>query len=124
MLAHEFFHYWRDHAGRLTDDSWHEEFAANRLAVSYSKAFCPQVLDEALALRDRVNGHLGHLFTEPCEKILARCHEASPGRTGYEIDLPSMAVVQLELIHRLATSPADLASDLEQLLGARPETSS
>jgi geranylgeranyl pyrophosphate synthase len=118
VLAHEFFHFWRHHAGRLSEDSWHEEFAANRLAVSYSARFCPDVLEQALRLRERVSAQLGHLFDETGERILARCHEPSSGPVGYEVDLPAMAVVQLELVSRLAAAPADLASDVARLLGA------
>jgi len=41
LLAHEMFHAWRHVCGRLSDDAWHEEFIANRLAMGYALRHAP-----------------------------------------------------------------------------------
>jgi len=42
LLAHELFHAWRHTVGRLSEDAWHEEFVANRLAMGYALRFEPK----------------------------------------------------------------------------------
>jgi len=48
LLAHELMHAWRHACGRLSDDAWHEEFVANRLAMGYALRFEPEAAQATL----------------------------------------------------------------------------
>jgi hypothetical protein len=47
VVAHEFFHFWRDAAGRLTNSLWREEWVANRMAASLVAAEDPALVQRA-----------------------------------------------------------------------------
>jgi hypothetical protein len=102
VLAHEMFHFWRHACGRLTRDHWHEEWAANRLAVAYSSIHEPRALASSLVLGERVLSRLPERIDEQAEQVLRRCPAPHPGAAGYAMDIVSVAVVTLEMIRRLA----------------------
>ena len=54
VLAHEMFHYWRHVAGCITEDYWHEEWAANQLAVAYARQYANDVLVASVQLAERI----------------------------------------------------------------------
>lgn len=115
VLAHEMFHFWRWASGRLTQDHWHEEWAANRLAVAYARVYAPEALRSSLALADRVCGRFAGVLEAHAPAILARCHRAG-STTGYGMGMLAVGVVELDLVRRLAREPLDLRSEIASLV--------
>jgi geranylgeranyl pyrophosphate synthase len=115
VLAHEMFHFWRNATGRLTYDSWHEEYAANRLAVGYAQRFCPRTLQSALELARRVRERFPQLLDAHADATLERC---ASYRTdgGYGMEMLQTAVVHLEMVTRLAAEAPDFQQDLQNLV--------
>ena len=120
VFAHEMFHFWRHAAGRLTDDSWHEEYAANRLAVGYAQRFCPDALARGLALAQGVRERFPGALDARAEAILRGCVTYRCG-AGYDMDMKQAATVHMEMIRRLAAGCPDFGSDLDDLLSAPTE---
>ncbi len=119
VLAHEMFHYLRQVSGRMTGDHWHEEWAANRLAVAYLNRFAPEVLAGSLQLAIGVLAKHSQLVDDRVAKVLDRCHECCPdAREGYDMDVMSMAIVSMAMIRRLAAQPIDLDVAVAELLSA------
>jgi hypothetical protein len=120
VLAHELFHDWRDVSGRLTRDSWHEEYAANRLAVSYVKRFCPDTLERTLSLADEVLERFAPAMDEGLLQTLARSEQPTANATGYGMDMKQAALVHLEMVRRLALRTTPLEVDVDDLLTSAP----
>ncbi|MEM9691647.1 MAG: polyprenyl synthetase family protein [Myxococcota bacterium] len=125
VLAHEFFHFWRDAAGRLTRDHWHEEWAANTLSAAYALEYEPDTLRAAVALADRVRETWPGVIGEREARILADCHHERPERTGYGMGPLPTAVVGLEMVRNLAAELPRSGRGLsacvaEQLTGEAP----
>ena len=119
LVAHEMFHYWRHASGRLTRDYWHEEWAANRLAVAYLRRFDPPALERSLGFARCVLKTWGNLFDKRAEQLLARADTFDPQVTaGYSMGLEAIAVVSAEMVTRLAITPAPLHSIAHELLGS------
>lgn len=117
VLAHELFHFQRLAHGRLTLDHWHEEWAANRLAVAYLSAHAPDVLAESLALADDVLARFPHHLDEQAKRVLARC-SAPTDANGYGMDAEKTAVVSLALVRQLAAEAPPWPDVCGELLGA------
>jgi hypothetical protein len=115
VLAHEMFHFWRDATGRLTEDSWHEEYVANRLAVGYLRLYAPDLLQAAQRIARSVVARFSTLIDHPAEQILDRCQSPGPA-SGYEMDMKKVAIVQLEMVLRLAEQQPDLVADVRRFL--------
>jgi geranylgeranyl pyrophosphate synthase len=121
VLAHELFHHYRDAAGRLTNDVWQEELAANALAVAYCREFEPDALERGLELARAVRRLPENQLSAEGNAILADLLEpdaARPGGSDYGVDLQQMAVVQLALVERLAERPEPLTRAVERYLRA------
>ena len=119
VLCHEMFHYWRDASGRLSNDHWHEEWAANRLAVAYARQYCQDVLDYGLSLASEVLQRFPNCLDDEARTLLDSCQEDRSGqRQGYGMGLLPMAVVTLEMVRRLAAERPSLSDAVAQLLGA------
>jgi geranylgeranyl pyrophosphate synthase len=101
VLAHELFHFWRDATGRLTDDHWHEEWAANRLSVAYANQYCSDELSTTHLLCAEVIGRHVERLDEQALAVLQRCPSYQPGRAGYGMDMLGTAIVHLEMVRRL-----------------------
>jgi len=119
VFAHEMFHFWRHAARRITDDVWHEEYAANRLAVGYAQLFCSDALASGLSLAQSVRERFPGALDERAEAILRGCATYRCGG-GYGMDMKQAAIVQMEMITRLAAACPDFESDLGDLLGPLP----
>lgn len=102
VVAHELFHFWRHTSGRLTEDHWHEEWIANRLAVAYLREHDPRTLEATVELAGRVLARFPDVLDAPAKRVLAECHQHQPERTGYNMPALTVAVVTLEMIRRLA----------------------
>lgn len=115
VLAHEMFHAWRHAAGRLSDDHWHEEWAANQLSVAYGARHARGALRSAVSLADRVlERHAGSGLD--FEAVLSRC--ATRGETrGYGLDMMGIALVTLEMVRRIAHARPELGPSAERWLG-------
>jgi geranylgeranyl pyrophosphate synthase len=120
VVAHEMFHFWRHTSGRLTEDHWHEEWVANRLAVAYLREHEPRVLASTLDLAERVLGRFSAVLDEPAERVLAECHQHQPERHGYNMPALTVAVVTLEMIRRLALETPTWQSVMSDLLAPAP----
>ena len=116
VLAHEMFHFWRDACGRLTHDHWHEEWAANRLAVAYGAVHEPAALASSQLLAKRVLGTLSERLDEQVEGVLRRCHHPDAAARGYGMDIVSVAVTTLEMLRRLADEKPAWPEVLTELL--------
>lgn len=116
VLAHEMFHFWRDASGRLTSDHWHEEWAANRLAVAYLQQFDPERLQQSVELAQSTLARFPGALDARADAVLARCHVPSHSANGYGMDLQQMALVGLELVRRLACEPLVLERVARELL--------
>ncbi len=120
VVAHEMFHFWRHTSGRLTQDHWHEEWAANRLAVAYLREHEPATLETTLDLAGRVLDRFPAVLDEPAERVLASCHQHQPDRTGYNMPMLTVAVVTLEMIRRLAREAPTWRAVIDDLLEPAP----
>jgi hypothetical protein len=120
VLAHEMFHRWRHASGRMTNDSWHEEYAANRLAVSYVRRFSPTTLERTIELADRVLSRFSDRLDAGVLQLLSECEAPLAEGRAYGMDLLSTAVVHLEMVRRLAQLPLNLEADIATFLSAEP----
>ena len=120
VLAHEMFHFWRDAAGRLTRDHWHEEWAANRLSVAYALEFEPSAIEDALSLAQQIVGRFPEALGPHAERTLERCVRERPDVTGYGGNLTEVAAVSMELVRRIAARKPMLAPSVAELLGRAP----
>jgi hypothetical protein len=119
LLAHEVFHFMRHSAGRMTTDYWHEEWAANRLAVAYLERFEPDALRKALRLVEHILLRHPGFPDEHAERVLRNAsHLRCDVPEGYGMDFESMTLVGLEMVRRLATQPSDLDMAKSELLSA------
>jgi hypothetical protein len=119
VLAHEMFHCWRGASGRLTCDHWHEEWAANRLAVAYAQEHCPNELATVLGIASHVLERCSEALDDTALQILQTCQEdRSRERQGYGMSLESMAIVTLKMLRRLALEKPELVRTLRELLTA------
>ncbi|HEX2673368.1 MAG TPA: polyprenyl synthetase family protein [Polyangiaceae bacterium] len=122
VVAHELFHYYRHHSGRLSSDAWLEELAANSLALAYCREFEADVLERTLALADRVFARHSSSLTPTANSILEGL-TADPPRTpghGYELAMDQMAIVQMGMIRHLARQEASLEISMDRWLGLAP----
>jgi geranylgeranyl pyrophosphate synthase len=119
VMAHEMFHAWRHVSGRMTEDAWHEEWAANVLSVAYGARFEPAALASSVALARDVVARFPEGLGQAGHAALARCEEPGPCR-GYELDLLEVAVVGLEMVRRLAEAPKGLEATLAAVVGPMP----
>jgi geranylgeranyl pyrophosphate synthase len=116
VVAHEMFHFLRHARGRLTTDHWHEEWAANRLAVAYARHFEPAALAASLELADRVLSRFPERLDEHAETLLMRSKTPWSSARGYEVDVVSVAVVTLEMVRRLSAEAPVLSETISALL--------
>jgi hypothetical protein len=119
VIGHEMFHFWRHRAGRLSDDAWHEEYAANRLAVGYTRRFLPQLLEGTLLLADRVLGQSPGVLSPRALELLEGSRQPSLTPRGYELDIEGVAVLHMQMIKQLAGEHPRLESDVPLFLGAQ-----
>jgi hypothetical protein len=119
LLPHEMFHFLRHQNGRLTEDRWHEEYVANRLAVAYAQRFCPDALTRALddVKRVLVVNDYDH---DAVHDILLRCKTPKSEACGYETDPVTAAVVHAKMVHELTASALDMETEFADLLGMTP----
>jgi geranylgeranyl pyrophosphate synthase len=117
MIAHEMFHCLRHRAGRLTEDDWHEEYVANRLAVGYLERFEPAVLT---AVQEQLQTLAGrHSLTAAGRAILERCAGRRPVTSGYGVGALETATVHAHMIIAFLERPGRFEADLDGLLGSR-----
>jgi geranylgeranyl pyrophosphate synthase len=119
VISHEMFHFWRHRAGRLTEDAWHEEYAANRLAVGYTRRFWPQLLEGTLELADRVLEQSPGALSPRALELLERSRQPSPTPRGYELDIEGVAVLHMLMLKQLAAEHPRLESDIPAFLEAQ-----
>ncbi len=121
VIAHELFHHYRDAIGQLSSDLWHEELAANTLAIAYAARYEPAAVAGGVELANRVLARAEHQLSEPALKVLRDLLDpARPARpnTGYELDFHQTALVQLAMIRELAKAPESLEHAAARLLAA------
>jgi hypothetical protein len=116
LLPHEMFHFLRHQNNLLTEDRWHEEYVANRLAVAYAQRHCPTALAQALDDVQRIS-QANEYDGEAVQAILARCKSPSSNPRGYETDPVTASVVHARMVHELATATLDLEDEFVLLLG-------
>jgi hypothetical protein len=117
VIGHEMFHFWRHRAGRLTEDAWHEEYAANRLAVGYTHRFWPQLLEGTLKLANRVLEQAPGVLSPRALELLERSRQPSLTPRGYELDIEGVAVLHMQMLKQLAGEHPRLESDVPAFLG-------
>lgn len=120
VVAHELFHYYRDARGLLGSDMWHEELAANTLAIAYAARYEPDSLAAGLALANSVLTRPGNDLSPEAASIVAELLDpARPERpnTGYGLDHYQGVLAQLAMIRELAKAPEDVATAVQRWLG-------
>jgi geranylgeranyl pyrophosphate synthase len=117
VVAHELFHYWRDAAGMLSHDHWHEEWAANSLAVALAAQHFPEALAATMTLASKILLRHPGALTPDCEQVLTRCSQrGAEDATGYAMEALPMALTTLEMVRRLASTPVAFERCVEELL--------
>lgn len=128
VMAHEFFHYWRDAAGHLTQDAWYEELAANGLAVAYGNHAWPRLMAETAELATRVLARhpegISPRGREILEALLSPGVRPSATPRAYEVSLEETALIQLEMVKRLCAREDSLEAAFAAYLPAEVSTSS
>ncbi len=119
VLAHELFHALRHRTGRMTDDVWHEEHAANALAVAYAREHAPEALASALELADTAIARHGAEVADKAAPVLADAPRYTRPR-GYEMDAREIAVTQLMMVRQLAQGDERLGDAVERWLRPSP----
>lgn len=115
-VAHEMFHFLRDLTGRLTEDRWHEEYVANRLAVAYAQRFAPEALKQGLVVVATLLD--AHESLKPAaDDILARCQTAVEGRADYGVDPTTTSVVHARMVEDFASRTLHWEAELATFLG-------
>lgn len=120
VMAHEFFHFWRDTSGKLSGDAWYEEWAANRLAVAYVTSYHQELIGKTLDLANRVLSRNPDGLSARGQAILTRLLE--PGfqphsqPLGYEVGLSEMALIQLAMVTHLYQEDLSLDAEIAKLL--------
>jgi geranylgeranyl pyrophosphate synthase len=120
VLAHELFHHYRDKSGRLTQDIWLEELAANALATAYCREYEPEALERGLAFSRQALERPENVLSPRAGEILEELFDpARPVRVApsYEVDMHHTAVIQLAMIERLAARPESLRAAVSRYLG-------
>jgi heptaprenyl diphosphate synthase len=121
VMAHELFHHYRDAAGLLSHDMWHEELVANTLAIAYAARYEPQAVTGGVALARQVLARPEHQLSEQARAVLAGLlssdRPAQPN-TRYGLDPHQAALVQLAMICELAKAPEPLEQALSRYLRA------
>jgi geranylgeranyl pyrophosphate synthase len=121
VVAHELFHHYRDHVGKLGEDMWHEELVANTLAMAYTSRYEPAAVRGGLQLAERVLSRPEHALTPEARRTLDAL--LSPGRpeqaAGYGLDMHQTALVQLAMIRALAEKELDLEVEIRRWLPGR-----
>jgi hypothetical protein len=103
----------------MTSDYWHEEWAANRLAVAYLQRFEPDQLRKALDLVEHILSHHSATLDERAERMLLDAQQCRPDAPpGYGMDVTAMTIVGLEMVRRLAAAPIDWDAAFTELLSA------
>ena len=116
LLAHEFFHAWRDAAGLLSADAWHEEFVANRLAMGYALRFEP---DAARATIEMSRLILARVPPSPGEADILRRAREQGAATDYELDVASAARIHAQMLLEAAGS-CDFDAERDRYLDSAP----
>jgi competence protein ComQ len=117
LVAHEMFHFLRHASERMTGDHWHEEWAANRLAVAYLRRFEPSALAASLEVASRILARYPLELDQRAEQVLRDAHQCRPNaQAGYDMDITSIAIVGLEMVRRLAMEPIDFDAAVAELL--------
>ncbi len=121
VMAHELFHHYRDAAGLLSSDMWHEELVANTLAIAYAARYEPAAVAGGVQLASQVLAREAHQLSEQAQRILqgllAPERRAQPN-TGYQLDLHQTALLQLAMIRELAKAPLEVEHALQRFLRA------
>jgi len=120
LIAHEMFHVWRHELGLLTEDAWHEEYVANRLAVAFAKRYRTAELDLVAALATRVVSDQSELLDEQAHATLRRSKVASR-HERYGVSLPTAAVMHWQMVHELIGEGPDLEAEIDRFLSVRDQ---
>ncbi|MEK7434904.1 MAG: polyprenyl synthetase family protein [Cyanobacteriota bacterium] len=119
-MAHEFFHYWRDNSGKLTEDFWYEEWVANNLATAYIKAFFPELVKKTILLAYKIldlkNSSLSFKGQEILNRFSNPNYKASSEPLGYEVNLDEMTFIQISMIRKLYNQELSLDEVVKKFL--------
>ena len=116
VLAHEMFHYWRDASNRITTDHWHEEWAANQLAVAYALRFHPDTVAQSAKLAKSVVERHSKVMDEETEQLLDGCRRYREGKSGYDMDISQLAVTSMEMVSRIIDDRPMLSESISNFL--------
>lgn len=116
IVGHECVHSWRHAKGRLTDDYWHEEYVANRVATAYARHHSPESLASAIRGAKALLVRQGALSPE-VENVVRRSKVWSAQLPGYGLDRASSVLVHARMLVELAEEPLDLRTEMLAWLG-------
>ena len=119
VMAHEYFHYWRDASGNLSSDYWFEELAALRLTMTYLRSHQPDLIASTAALSKAALASHPHGISARGHELLEACfrpgNPSSGTMHGYEVPLGEAALMQCAMTLRLIDEDSSfelLAPDL------------
>ncbi|MFN8577382.1 MAG: polyprenyl synthetase family protein [Candidatus Sericytochromatia bacterium] len=105
VMAHEIFHYWRNQSGRITKDSWYEEWVANNLAIAYLREFFPNILNDTKNLLEeliiRKYQKLNIKAENILNKIFSNDYSPSLNSLGYQVDIDDISAIQFHMTFRI-----------------------
>lgn len=119
LLAHELTHAWRHQLGVLSDDAWHEEHIANRIALAYVER---HYQESARAVR-QVAQLLGQRYPDlQAQRHRARLVAASENTDGqsrdYQATMEESALIHAAMVRHFAADERPLESLVSRWLPA------
>jgi geranylgeranyl pyrophosphate synthase len=117
LLAHELTHALRERAQLLTEDHWHEEYVANRLATGFLGRRSSAESRQVKLVAERLVQRNGHLLDEAALNIVERSAAHSDVPPGYGVSAEQAALVHWEMVRRLLDESPDLSNDVATYLG-------
>jgi geranylgeranyl pyrophosphate synthase len=116
LLSHELVHAWRDQLGVLSEHAWHEEYIANRVALSYVQEFHPESARAVVHVSRLMLARQHDQATAPSRRSLLK-QAARPGPVrDYNCTPQDAALLHAEMICEFSQDPKDLAHWLARWL--------
>jgi geranylgeranyl pyrophosphate synthase len=119
VMAHEFFHYWRDMSGNLTRDFWYEEFVVAKLVTTYIKTYYPSLAEVTVELANKIlkrNKELSNNAKFIIDELYKTDYKPKENVTGYDMDMQEVGLVQLKMMSDLYKQDMNLNRVMEELI--------
>ncbi len=119
VVAHELVHAWRDRVGLLSSDSWHEEYVANAVALSYVARFEPRALRAVVKCSRLMLLRTSGTAFQDGALVKARDFTRDEGDVDYDCSPEEAALIHARMILELNSSSEPLELQLQRWLKSR-----